>query len=114
LSHLDPLTAREVVSWLDALQKVYDWTVIVVEHRLDAWRDFFDRGLRVVNGGFVEQVDCAVASPILFNKRRSSMASATVFDMQIIDTINQIPNIHSYAIGPIKPAQILPTWTNNK
>jgi len=82
LSHLDPLTAREFVSWLDALQKVYDWTVIVVEHRLDAWRDFFDRGLRVVNGGFVEQVDCAVASPILFNKRRSSMASATVFDMQ--------------------------------
>ena len=35
-----------------------------------------------MTGGFVEQVDCAVASPISFNKRRSSMASATVFDMQ--------------------------------
>ncbi len=82
LSHLDPLTAREFVNWLDALQRVYDWTVIVVEHRLDTWGTFFDRGLRVVTGGVVEQADCAVASPILFKKRRSSMAAATVFDMQ--------------------------------
>lgn len=84
LSHLDPLTAQEFVSWLDALQRVYDWTVIVVEHRLDTWGDFFDRGLQVVTGGFVEQVNCAVTSPFLFKKRKSSMASATVFDMQAV------------------------------
>ncbi|MFJ7933905.1 ABC transporter ATP-binding protein [Sporosarcina sp. NPDC096371] len=87
LSHLDPLTAKEFVGWLDALQSTYGWTVIVVEHRLDVWQDFFDWGLQVVTGGFVEQADCAVAAPILFPKRRSSMASATVFDMQGVSVV---------------------------
>ena len=41
LSHLDPLTAKEFVQWLDQLQKIYGWTVIAVEHRLDYWGDFF-------------------------------------------------------------------------
>ncbi|WP_342507788.1 ATP-binding cassette domain-containing protein [Sporosarcina sp. FSL K6-2383] len=84
LSHLDPVTAHEFVGWLDALQRAYGWTVVVVEHRLDTWGNFFDWGLQVVTGGFVERTNCTVAAPILFEKRRSSRGAATVFDMQSV------------------------------
>ncbi|WP_246231710.1 ABC transporter ATP-binding protein [Sporosarcina jiandibaonis] len=80
LSHLDPLTAQEYVGWLDELQKKYGWTVVAVEHRLDAWKDFFNRRLKVISGGFVEQSDSVVAAPILFNKRNTSMVEETVFE----------------------------------
>ena len=80
LSHLDPLTAQEYVGWLDELQKKYGWTVVAVEHRLDSWKDFFNRRLKVITGGFVEQSDSVVAAPILFNKRETSMEEEVVFD----------------------------------
>ncbi len=82
LSHLDPLTAKGFVIWLDELQRTYSWTIVVVEHRLDSWGNFFDRGLQVVTGGFVKHADSAEADPILFNKRRTSKTAATLFEMQ--------------------------------
>ena len=57
LSHLDPLTAREYVVWLDELQKKYGWTVVAVEHRLDSWKDFFNRRLKVITGGLCGTVE---------------------------------------------------------
>jgi energy-coupling factor transport system ATP-binding protein len=80
LSHLDPLTAQEYVAWLDELQKKYGWTVVAVEHRLDSWKGFFNRRLKVITGGFVEQSDSVTASPILFNKRKKSMGKEIVFE----------------------------------
>jgi energy-coupling factor transport system ATP-binding protein len=80
LSHLDPLTAQEYVVWLDELQGIYGWTVVAVEHRLDSWKDFFNRRLKVITGGFVKQSDSVVASPILFNKRKKSMGKEIVFE----------------------------------
>jgi energy-coupling factor transporter ATP-binding protein EcfA2 len=84
LSHLDPLTAKDFVKWLDKLQKVHGWTVVVVEHRLDLWGSFFDSQLKVVPGGFIEQVDSAVAMPILFPARQSFMTDEIVFEAQDI------------------------------
>ncbi|MET3576633.1 ABC transporter ATP-binding protein [Bhargavaea ullalensis] len=47
LAHLDPHTARELVRWLDGLQKKTGLTVVAVEHRLDLWDGFFDREIRL-------------------------------------------------------------------
>ncbi|CAM3172526.1 ATP-binding cassette domain-containing protein [Filibacter tadaridae] len=80
LSHLDPVTAQEYVIWLDELQRKYGWTVVAVEHRLDSWKDFFRRRLKVVTGGFVEQSDSVVAAPISFTKRFTSIEEETVFE----------------------------------
>ncbi len=81
LSHLDPFTAREYVTWLDELQTKYGWTVVAVEHRLDHWGDFFNRRLQFV-GGFVEHSDAVVVPPIVFNKRKSTLTTETVFEAQ--------------------------------
>lgn len=43
ISYLDPLTAKEFISWLDLLQQRFELTIIAVEHRLDSWGNFFDR-----------------------------------------------------------------------
>lgn len=82
LSHLDPLTAKQYVAWLDELQKIYGWTVVAVEHRLDSWENFFNRRLKVVTGGFVEHSESVAAAPILFNKRRTSMTKETIFEVR--------------------------------
>ena len=84
LSHLDPLTANEFVLWLDQLQKIYGWTVIAVEHRLDYWGEFFSRRLKVLHGGFVEQSNSATAVPISFNKRATSITVKTAFEARDI------------------------------
>ena len=84
LAHLDPLTAKEYVIWLDQLQRMYGWTVVTVEHRLDSWGDFFSRRLKVLNGGFVKQSDSTTAVPIVFNKRTTSITAKTVFEAQNI------------------------------
>ncbi len=43
LTHLDPLTAKNFVKWLDDLQQALDLTIIAVEHRLAYWDKFFTR-----------------------------------------------------------------------
>ncbi|WP_165775460.1 ABC transporter ATP-binding protein [Chryseomicrobium excrementi] len=42
LAHLDPMTAREYVQWFSALQQRHEWTVLVIDHQAELWRDFFD------------------------------------------------------------------------
>ncbi|MFD1032995.1 ABC transporter ATP-binding protein [Metaplanococcus flavidus] len=51
ISHLDPLTAKDFISWLDGLQKTFNLTIIAVEHRLDSWGTFFDREIAIDAGG---------------------------------------------------------------
>lgn len=53
ISHLDPLTAKEFISWLDRLQQQFDLTIIAVEHRLDSWGDFFDREIAIDGAGTI-------------------------------------------------------------
>lgn len=43
MAHLDPLTAKNFVQWLDDLQQTLDLTIIAVEHRLANWDKFFTR-----------------------------------------------------------------------
>lgn len=51
ISHLDPVTAKDFINWLDRLQKTFNLTVIAVEHRLDSWKSFFDRELAISSDG---------------------------------------------------------------
>ena len=51
ISHLDPITAKEFIVWLDRLQKTFGLTIIAVEHRLDSWGGFFDREIAIDDNG---------------------------------------------------------------
>lgn len=55
ISHLDPLTAKEFISWLDLLQRRFGLTVIAVEHRLDSWGAFFDREIAIDRAGNIAE-----------------------------------------------------------
>ncbi|RSK35557.1 ABC transporter ATP-binding protein [Bhargavaea beijingensis] len=63
LAHLDPLTARNFVRWLDGLQKQTGLTVVVVEHRLDLWEEFFGREMTLGPGGRLLADKPAVPKP---------------------------------------------------
>ena len=49
LSHLDPFTAQQFVRWLRDIQEKQQLTIVVIEHQLTLWGDFFDRRLHVEN-----------------------------------------------------------------
>ncbi len=51
LAHLDPLTAKHYVEWLDTLKWSYPLTIVAVEHQLDLWGTFFDRAIHVRASG---------------------------------------------------------------
>ena len=65
LSHLDPLTARDFVRWLDGLQQHRQLTIIAVEHRLANWNSFFDREIRLDKDGRLIADGPPVAVPVL-------------------------------------------------
>lgn len=87
LAHLDPLTARQYVEWLNELQVSKSMTIVVVEHRLDLWGTFFSRAFHV-SGSFITE-DHPVSSAIAFPKRSSSMEEEVIFEAhQISVSIN--------------------------
>ncbi|WP_262177146.1 ABC transporter ATP-binding protein [Saccharococcus sp. Marseille-Q5394] len=47
ISHLDPYTAKQFISWLDELQQEQSLTILAIEHRLDLWGGFFDREIQL-------------------------------------------------------------------
>lgn len=47
ISHLDPYTAKQFISWLDELQQERSLTILAIEHRLDLWGGFFDREIQL-------------------------------------------------------------------
>ncbi|HEX5563436.1 MAG TPA: ABC transporter ATP-binding protein, partial [Sporosarcina sp.] len=47
ISHLDPYTAKQFISWLDKLQKKRSLTILAIEHRTDLWDGFFDREIQL-------------------------------------------------------------------
>lgn len=70
LSHLDPFTAKQFISWLDDLQRNLRLTIVAVEHRLDVWESFFEREIQldgtghlIADGPFYER------HPVLFPER---------------------------------------------
>ncbi|MGI2326943.1 ABC transporter ATP-binding protein [Planococcus sp. YIM B11945] len=73
ISHLDPVTAKHFISWLDALQKRFALTIIAVEHRLAAWGSFFDRHISLdATGKVLKDGDFLPVPPILFPKRAAA------------------------------------------
>lgn len=74
LSHLDPLTSKKFVHWLDALQKRVNLTIIAVEHRLASWNRFFTREICLGNSGKVLADRPFIdAKPLVFPARLSSI-----------------------------------------
>ncbi|WP_244093907.1 ABC transporter ATP-binding protein [Jeotgalibacillus sp. R-1-5s-1] len=43
LTHLDPVTAKEFVAWLNKLHASRDLTVVAIDHQVALWDGFFDR-----------------------------------------------------------------------
>lgn len=44
-ANLDPLSSQELVETIDRLKKEFEFTLIVIEHKLDEWIDLIDRCL---------------------------------------------------------------------
>ncbi|KZE38766.1 ABC transporter [Bhargavaea cecembensis] len=74
LAHLDPLTARNFVLWLDRLQQQTGLTVVAVEHRLDLWEGFFEREISFGTGGCIlEDKPAAPKPPVEYPGRPTGM-----------------------------------------
>jgi energy-coupling factor transporter ATP-binding protein EcfA2 len=91
LAHLDPLSAKRYVKWLDALQLSHDMTIVAVEHRLDLWGTFFDRAIHVHNSGDYPNEFKPTRSSMSFPKRTSSIQTevaleATNVNVHVKDT----------------------------
>ena len=80
LAHLDPLSAKEYVEWLDNLRLSHSLTVVAVEHRLDLWGSFFDRAIHVHPSGNLPVEMNPVRSSMIFPKRISSIQSEFAFE----------------------------------
>ncbi|MBT2582145.1 ABC transporter ATP-binding protein [Planococcus sp. ISL-109] len=79
LTHLDPLTAMEFVSWLDALQSQRKLTIIAVEHKLELWGSFFDREIALNADGCIDKDRAFAATlPIPFKKRQHTKRHDTL------------------------------------
>ncbi|MGM9922052.1 MAG: ABC transporter ATP-binding protein, partial [Bhargavaea sp.] len=74
LAHLDPLTARNFVRWLDGLQRQTGLTVVAVEHRLDLWERFFEREIVLgLDGQMIADHPVDSKAPVAFPKRATGM-----------------------------------------
>lgn len=62
ISHLDPYTAKQFISWLDELQKKRSLTILAIEHRLDLWEGFFDREIQLERMNDAEQTRKRISS----------------------------------------------------
>lgn len=83
LSHLDPLTARDFVRWLNGLQQHRNLTIIVIEHRLANWKAFFSREIRLDKDGRLIEDGPPVAVPALqFPSRLSEKAAEEALSVQ--------------------------------
>ena len=80
LAHLDPLSAREYVDWLDQLQVSHALTIVAVEHRLDLWGTFFDRALHVQSSGTYPMEMNPTKDSMVFPKRASSIQPEIAFE----------------------------------
>ncbi|CEG22715.1 Putative HMP/thiamine import ATP-binding protein YkoD [Planococcus massiliensis] len=79
ISHLDPVTAKEFILWLDRLQHELDLTIVGVEHRLDLWDSFFSREIQLDRSGSIIGDKLATAHPpVLLPERASTMVPETV------------------------------------
>lgn len=84
LAHLDPLSAKHYVEWLDALQLSHDITIVAVEHRLDLWETFFDRAIHVSSSGILPVEMNPTRSSMSFPKRTSSIQPEVAFEARNI------------------------------
>lgn len=83
LSHLDPVTARDFVCWLDRLQQLRQLTIIAVEHRLVHWKSFFKREIRLgKDGRVIADGPPAEIPALLFPSRLSGKAAEEALRIQ--------------------------------
>ncbi|EMR07005.1 Putative HMP/thiamine import ATP-binding protein YkoD [Bhargavaea cecembensis DSE10] len=103
LAHLDPLTARNFVRWLDGIQKQTGLTVIAVEHRLDLWEGFFEREIVLGSDGqMIGDHTADSKAPVVFPKRASGMTgkpALSVSDLSVEISGKQLLELLSFDIG---------------
>lgn len=74
ISHLDPLTAKQFIAWLDGLQKQFGLTIVAVEHRLDLWESFFGRDIQLdADGRILADQRFAPRASVKFPKRKTAL-----------------------------------------
>lgn len=81
LAHLDPLTAKEFISWLNHLQQKSGIAVVAVEHKLELWGSFFEREIALSENGTIrkDQLFTERDAPILPN-RTSAIREKVLFE----------------------------------
>lgn len=84
LAHLDPLTARDYVQWLNQLHISRSLTIVAVEHRLDLWGAFFDRAIHVQSSGTLPVEMNPTRPGMTFLQRQSSIQSEVAFEARNI------------------------------
>lgn len=62
ISHLDPFTAKQFISWLDELQRKRSLTILAIEHRVELWAGFFDREIQLEQTKSAKQIDKRISS----------------------------------------------------
>jgi energy-coupling factor transport system ATP-binding protein len=85
LAHLDPLTAKHYVEWLDRLTFIHSLTIVAVEHRLDLWGGFFDRAIHVQPSGTYAVEKNPTRARMIFPKRTSSIQQDVAFEARNIN-----------------------------
>ncbi|MEZ0482894.1 ABC transporter ATP-binding protein [Planococcus sp. SSTMD024] len=88
LAHLDPLTAKEFVAWLDQLQQERGLAVVAVEHKLELWDEFFDREISLSENGAIlkDQAYTKWNAPFL-PKRETAKQPKVLFEAKDVSII---------------------------
>ncbi|MGM0897963.1 MAG: ABC transporter ATP-binding protein [Bacillota bacterium] len=81
LAHLDPLTAKEFVAWLDQLQQESELTLVAVEHKLELWGEFFDREISLSENGAIQQDQAYTKRPApILQIRETAKRQEVIFE----------------------------------
>lgn len=85
LAHLDPVTAKEFVAWLDQLQQENGLAIVAVEHKLELWGDFFEREISLSENGTIQKDQAYTKrhAPLL-SKREAAKHTKLLFEARDI------------------------------
>ncbi|PSL41862.1 energy-coupling factor transport system ATP-binding protein [Planomicrobium soli] len=85
LSHLDPLTAQQFITWLEGLHKEVGLTIVAVEHRLDLWGSFFDREISMDHSGrIIADGPFRRKTPIFYTRRASAVETEPALSVDAV------------------------------
>lgn len=88
LSHLDPYTAEQFVTWLTALQQQSNLTIIAVEHRLELWKSFFEREIQLdLNGQLAADRQFTSKHAVSFPERQNAIQQRNALKVEQLSVV---------------------------